>query len=158
MCFSPDIGTCLIPEQVPRCVVSCLVYVIDPFLFLLLSSLLSNPSYLSFQLPHTCQGPIGSKEWDNKEHWSPWKQAWAALFGLPVCWGCSCWYKTSSAVGFVKTRLRAALELGVGVLCVVWRAGVGSARDAAGAVSEPRAQFGSSLLVLQHKFGGINLA
>lgn len=55
-------------------------------------------------------------------------------------------------------QLCAALELGVAVLCVVWRAGVGSARDVAGAVSEPRPQLGSSLLALQHKFGGINLA
>ena len=60
-------------------------------------------------------------------------------------------------LGLLKRDSCAALELGVGVLHVVWRLGVGSARDAAGAVSvsEPRAHFGSSLLVLQHEFGGL---
>lgn len=60
-------------------------------------------------------------------------------------------------LGLLKPDSSTALELDVGVLCVVWKPGVGSARDAAGAVSvpEPRAHFGSSLLVLQHDFGGL---
>lgn len=75
MCFSPAIGTCLITGQVPRCKVSCSVYVVDlssPFA-VALSTKQSVLPVLSAASHMTGLGR--SEEQDNKKHWSAGKQA-----------------------------------------------------------------------------------
>lgn len=129
MCFSAAIGTCLVPGQVPRCKGSCSVCVVGLLLLLLLGLLTSNLFSLSFQLPLVYQGPI--EEWDNKNHWSPGKQAWAA----PLCskgMGC-CQHKTSSEAEFAKTWLARCPGAWCWGVMYVWNPGLVSAGDAAGA-------------------------
>lgn len=127
--------------------------VVNLLLLLLSGCLTSNLFSLFFQLPHMCQGPVGSEEWDNKKHWPPGKQAWAAPLWSKST-GC-CQHKTSSEVEFAKTWLACCLGAWCWSVLCVWSPGLVSAGDAAGAISvpEPRAHFGSSLLVLQYEFG-----
>ena len=134
---------------------------VDLLLLLLLDCLPSNLFGLSFQCLTRAKDQLGLRNGTIRNIGLQENRLEQLLFGANTqgylfAQATVAGTKPLLKLGLLKPDSCAALELGVGVLHVVWRLGVGSARDAAGAVSvsEPRAHFGSSLLVLQHEFGG----